>query len=240
MDGVAEEDAMKGWLAAAWGLALGIAAAAQEDPQRKLEELRSGFEKSMKALREKFEAERERLEKEFRAAREKLERPGPEKKAPPRKDPGKEEPRKEGPRKEEPRKEGPRGLEPLVEKLLERVERLEKRLDRDLPGLKDRLERWKKEGAPWGREGGKLMPPGLRERLEQWKRHGGPGPREWEKWIPPALKEHLKRWRDGAPCWKGGPFGPDRDKKDGEKEKPGKDRPRKTDRKGDRDRDDNF
>ncbi len=94
-------------------------AAAQEDQERRVEDLKRGFEKSMKALHEKFQAERERLEKEFRAAQEKLG--------------GK------GPRKEEPRKEAPRGgLEALVEKLIERVDRLEKRLDRE--GARGALE----------------------------------------------------------------------------------------------------
>jgi len=89
-------------------------AAAQEDPDRAMEDLRKKFEKSMKDLREKFEAERGRLEKDFKAAREKL-LPRVEEKV------------------EKKFKEGSKSVEELLARLLERVEDLERRFDRDLP-----------------------------------------------------------------------------------------------------------
>jgi hypothetical protein len=90
-------------LAAAFAAAGAVPALAQD---KDLDELKRGFEKSMKGLQEKFEAERARLEKEFKAAREKL-----------------------APKVEEQKKELPKDLEGLVRKLLERVEQLEKRLE---------------------------------------------------------------------------------------------------------------
>jgi len=47
-------------------------ASAQDDPERKMDELRRDMERSLKGLQEKFDAERERLQKEFKAARERL------------------------------------------------------------------------------------------------------------------------------------------------------------------------
>lgn len=46
------------------------AGAAQEDPGRKLEELRREHEKALRALQERFEQERARLEREWRESRE--------------------------------------------------------------------------------------------------------------------------------------------------------------------------
>jgi len=91
-------------------------ASAQDDRERKMDELRREMERSMKALQQKFEAERERLEKEFRAARERLLEKKDEK-------------------KDERRDEKPRDLEGMVRELLRRVDGLEKKLDQQLPKL---------------------------------------------------------------------------------------------------------
>lgn len=241
---------MKQAVTAAILLAFGAGtAAAQDEPERKIEELKRGFEKSMKALHEKFQAERERLEKEFRAAQEKL---------------GGRGPRKEEPRKEEPRKEGRPGLEGLIEKLIERVDRLEKRLDRDIPGLKDRgSEMWKEwrdrmpQGGEWnfdfrrgrdfippgGREWEKWVPPALKERMERWGKEGVPGNREWGKWMPPDLKERLEKWLKDMPNWKDRDFNFDFRfrPQPGEEEGPRKDNPKKEkEKKREKHDDDSF
>src|SRR5579862_923799 len=81
-------------------------ASAQDDRERKLDELRREMERSMKSLQEKFETERERLQKEFKAARERL-----------------LEKKDEAPGEH---KEGkPRDFESLVEQLQKRVDALE-------------------------------------------------------------------------------------------------------------------
>jgi hypothetical protein len=218
---------LAGFLVLAFGAGV---AAAQDDRERRVDELKRDFDKSMKALHEKFQAERARLEKEFRAAQEKL--------------------GDRGPRKEEPRKEAPKGgLEALVEKLVDRVDRIEKRLDRELPALKerapemwkqwrDRIPEWKGRGLtpPDPKEFEKWMPPALKERMERWKKDGGPkGFGDWEEWLPPGFKERLFRWNDRD-------FDFDfRFKKQDKEDAPRKDHPRKEkNRDKDEDDDDNF
>jgi hypothetical protein len=93
-------------------------ASAQDDRDRKLDELRKEMERSMKSLQEKFDTERERLQKEFKAARERLLE-------------------KKEERREERKDEKPRDLEALVHELLKRVDSLEKKLDRQLPKFQD-------------------------------------------------------------------------------------------------------
>lgn len=83
-------------------------ATAQDDGERKVEELR----KAMKTLQQKFEAERARIEQELRAAQERL--------------------------LEKKREDGkPRDLESLVKELIHRVDSLEKKLDGTLPPLRE-------------------------------------------------------------------------------------------------------
>lgn len=87
-------------------------ATAQDDRERKMDELRREMERSLKSLQQKFDVERERLEKEFKAARERLLE-----------------------KKDERRDEKPRDLESMVRELLKRVDGLEKKLDQQLPRL---------------------------------------------------------------------------------------------------------
>lgn len=109
---------MKTW-AATLAVLLGAAgaASAQDEPKRKAEELQRDFERAMKGLQQKFDAERERLEKEFRAARERLLE--------------KRDDRREAPRRDEEKK--PRSTEELLSRILERLDRLEKKLDHEMP-----------------------------------------------------------------------------------------------------------
>jgi hypothetical protein len=130
-------------------LAAGAGAAfAQDDRDRKAEDLKREFERSMKGLEEKFQMERSRLEKEFRAARERL----LEKRGEP--DQGKE----------------PRGAEELLREVLKRVESIEKRLDGELPRL---------------REFRHLLPPEF-----DFKRLPAQVPEEFRKWL-----EQMPRFR---------------------------------------------
>jgi hypothetical protein len=98
-------------------LLLGAAgvAVAQDERDRKADELKRDFERALKGLQQKFDVERDRLEKEFKAARDRLLEKGFEKK---------------GERREEPK---PRSTEELLQRVLERLDRLEKKLDHDLP-----------------------------------------------------------------------------------------------------------
>jgi len=89
-------------------------ASAQDDPERKMDELRRDMERSLKGLQEKFDAERERLQKEFKAARERLLE-----------------------KKEDRKDEKPHDLESMVRELLKRVDSLEKKLDHQLPRLQE-------------------------------------------------------------------------------------------------------
>jgi hypothetical protein len=82
-------------------------ASAQDDSERKVEELR----RAMKTLQQKFDAERARIEKELHAAQERLLE---------KKEDGK-----------------PRDLESLVRELIKRVDSLEKKLDGSLPPLRE-------------------------------------------------------------------------------------------------------
>ncbi|HEV3028055.1 MAG TPA: hypothetical protein VG457_10815 [Planctomycetota bacterium] len=126
-------------------------ASAQEDPDRKADQLRRELERSLKALQEKFDVERERLQKEFKAARERLLE-----------------------KKEEPGNEKPRDLESMVRELLKRVDSLEKKLDTQLPKLRD---------LP--RELPRLMPKDF-----DFKRFQDGVPDEWRRWL-----EQMPRFR---------------------------------------------
>jgi hypothetical protein len=99
-------------IAATAAILLGAAGLASAQDERKMDELRREFERSMKGLQQKFEQERERLEKEFRTARERLLE-------------------KKGERKDEDKK--PRSTEELLQRVLDRLDHLEKRLDHELP-----------------------------------------------------------------------------------------------------------
>ena len=83
-------------------------AGAQDDRERKMDELKREFERSMKGLQQKFDSERERMQKEFKAAQEKL-----------------------FGKKDEEKK--PRGVEDMLRLVLERLDALEKRLDHEVP-----------------------------------------------------------------------------------------------------------
>lgn len=91
-------------------------ASAQDDRERKMDELKREFERSMKGLQQKFDAERERMQKEFKAAQEKL-----------------------FGKKDEEKK--PRSTEDLLRAVLDRLDALEKRLDHEMPRFKGGLER---------------------------------------------------------------------------------------------------
>jgi hypothetical protein len=107
---------MKRTLMAAICLVAGAAAAfGQDEPDKRLENLKREFDRTMKGLAEKFDQERGRLEKEFKAARERL----LEKKGDPQE------------------KKEPRGVEDLLREVLKRVESLEKRLDGEMPRLRE-------------------------------------------------------------------------------------------------------
>jgi hypothetical protein len=131
-------------------LGAGIASA-QDDRERKADELRRDMERSLKALQEKFDVERERLMKEFKAARERLLE--------------KKEPHKD---------EKPRDLESMVRELLKRVDTLEKKLDGQLPRLRDLPK-----DLP------RLMP-----RDFDFKRLQDGVPDEWRRWL-----EQMPRFR---------------------------------------------
>jgi len=155
-------------------------ASAQDDGERRIDELR----RAMKELQQKFDTERSRIEKELRAAQEKLlER-----------------------KKEERREDGkPRDLESLVRELLKRVDSLEKKLDGELPLLRE---------LP--RELPRLMP-----RDFDFKRFEGV-PDEWRRWLEqmPRLKgaEDFKyEFRKAEPKKE-----KDEDKREEKKEKPKK------------------
>jgi hypothetical protein len=155
------------------------AAAAQEDPDKRVDELKRQFERSLKGLQEKFDSEKGRLEKEFRSAVEKLKG-------------GKAEPKKAEPKKgegEKGKEGGKMGLEQLVERLVDRVDRLEKKLDgmgglyRSLPKDFD-FKRFGdfKQFEDWG----ELLPPRFREFMEKRK---GDDEFRFEFKAPPGKKK---------------------------------------------------
>ena len=142
---------MKTAMMAAVCLVAGAASAfAQDDPDKKLDGLKREFERTMKGLQKKFEQERGRLEKEFRAAKERL----LEKKGEP------------GEKKE------PRGVEELLREVLKRVESLEKRIDGELPRL---------------REFQRVIP-----RSFDFEKLPGGMPEEFKKWL-----EQMPKWKGG-------------------------------------------
>ena len=111
---------MKQVVLTAFCLAAGAGAAfAQDGADKRIEELKREFERSMKGLQEKFEQERARIEKEFKAARERM----VEKRAEP------------GDEKNEKKK--PQGVEGMLAEILKRVESLEKRLEKEAPRLRE-------------------------------------------------------------------------------------------------------
>jgi hypothetical protein len=132
-------------------LAVGTAAAfGQDERDKRLDDLKREFERTMKGLQEKFEVERGRLEKEFRAAAERL----LEKKDDPQE------------------KKEPRGVEDLLKEILKRVESLEKRLDGELPRL---------------REFQRVIP-----RAFDLQKLPGAMPEEFRKWL-----EQMPKWKGG-------------------------------------------
>src|SRR5205085_5043293 len=91
-------------------------ASAQDDRDRKLDELKREFDRTMKTLQQKYEAERGAMERMFKEQMDRLRKGGD---------------RKEGERREEEKK--PRSTDELLQRVLERLDRLERRLDQDLP-----------------------------------------------------------------------------------------------------------
>ena len=137
-------------------LVMGAAAAfGQDERDKRLEELKREFDRTLRGLQQKFEEERGRLEKEFRAATERLlERRAEEKRPDPQE------------------KREPRGMEDLLREILKRVESLEKRLDGEMPRLRE-LPRL-------------LRPPLDLEKLP------GAMPEEFRRWL-----EQMPRWKGG-------------------------------------------
>ncbi len=125
-------------------------ASAQDEKEQKLDQLRREMERSMRSLKEKFDAERERLEKEFKVARERLLE------------------KKDG----EPKEGKPRDFESLVEQLQKRVDALEKKVERELPKLRE-LPRMVPKDFEF-----KKLPDGL--------------PEEWRRWL-----EQMPRFKGG-------------------------------------------
>ena len=156
---------MKQVVCAGLFLALGAATAlAQGDRKEELEKLQKSFEQSMKALEQKFEMERAKLGKEFKAAREKLLRKTP---TPPRAKKAPPNPRGElrgfeelmkrvmeqGRRGFERGRNFPRGpkelpdkLEKVLEDVLKRLERLEKKLEPTPEGRRPQFRQFRWQG----------------------------------------------------------------------------------------------
>ena len=96
---------------------LGAAGMASAQDGRKMEELQREFDRAMKGLQQKFDEERSRMEKEFRAARERL-----------------MQPQRPAPKGEPPPFEKKSDPQELLQRILERLERLERKLDQqDMP-----------------------------------------------------------------------------------------------------------
>ena len=103
-------------LAATAAMLLGAAGMASAQEGRKMDELQREFDRAMKGLQQKFDEERARLEKEFRAARERLIQPP---KPPPKGEPAPFERKLD--------------TQELLQRILERLERVERKLDQDMP-----------------------------------------------------------------------------------------------------------
>jgi hypothetical protein len=141
----------------------------------------------MGELEKRFQAERERLRAEFEKQREKFMPRGPEKRGPEGRGP-------EG-RGPEGRPEPFRGresMEDLLHRLMDRVERLEERLDRGMRGF-DRFRDFD------FRQFERMVPPKFREYLPrfeekdfrfEFKREAEPGKKAEKK---PAPEEHPKK-----------------------------------------------
>ena len=96
---------------------LGAAGMASAQDGRKMEELQREFDRAMKGLQQRFDEERSRMEKEFRAARERL-----------------MQPQRPAPKGEPPPFEKKSDPQELLQRILERLERLERKLDQqDMP-----------------------------------------------------------------------------------------------------------
>ena len=146
----------------------------QEERDKKIEELKRGFDHSMKALQKKFEIERARLEKHYKSALEKFK--------------GGEEKRDE-----------PRNVESLLKKILERVERLEERLEKELPRLRQLPKEFKFKFDPEQFKG--FNPEQFKDfrKFEEFRKFMPPKfeGRDWKKFME-RMRENFK---DG---WKGG------------------------------------
>jgi hypothetical protein len=90
---------------------------AQDDHDRRLDDLKKEFERATKLLQERFEVERTRLEKDFKAARERLLERKNE--------------RREGEKPEGDPRSG--STAELLQRILDRLDHLERRLDQGLP-----------------------------------------------------------------------------------------------------------
>jgi hypothetical protein len=88
---------------------------AQDDRDRKMDELRREFERTLETMKHKYEAERFKMEQMFKAEMERL------KKGAPRED------------ERRPEEKKPRGTDELLQRILERLDHLEKRFDQELP-----------------------------------------------------------------------------------------------------------
>src|SRR5215213_7305423 len=104
--------------AATAALLLGAAGMASAQDGRKMEELQRDFDRAMKGLQQKFDEERGRMEKEFRAARERFLQPQERQKPPPKGEP--------------PPFERKLDTQELLQRVLERLERVERKLDQDM------------------------------------------------------------------------------------------------------------
>ena len=132
---------MKRTVMAAICLVAGAAAAfGQDDPDKRLENLKREFDRTLKGLSEKFDQERARLEKEFKAAKERL----LDRKADPQE------------------KKEPRGVEDLLKEVLKRVESLEKRLDGEMPRFRE-LQRVIPRAFDFEK-----LPGGMPEEFKKW------------------------------------------------------------------------
>jgi hypothetical protein len=160
---------VRAWITLAAILVGAGTAAAQDERDKKFDDLKREFERSMKALSEKFEQESARLKKEFKAAQERL----LEKRAEP---------------KGEEKKESPRSVEETLKLLLNKVEKLEKRLDGEVPKLRELPRLMPRE--PFREFEFKKFPDGL--------------PDEWRKWL--EQMPHFQEWRELIPNPKGEDF----------------------------------